>query len=81
MTNSFCVRCKTQTGTSGAKLVTSVNGRRMIKGICTVCGTNKSQFVSSSASSSSATTAARAARVKKGKKAGAGVWDVFKMIF
>ena len=49
----------------------------MIKGICTVCGTNKSQFVSASGSAG----VLPKKRAKKGKKSGAGVWDVFKMIF
>lgn len=77
MTNSYCVKCKRSTGTSGAHLVTSANGRRMMKGQCVSCGANKSQFVS--ASGSAGVLPKR--RAKKGKKSGAGVWDVFKMIF
>ena len=78
MTNSFCVKCKRLTGTSGARLVTSANGRRMMQGLCTSCGTNKSQFVS--ASGSAGVLPKRKAK-KNGAKAGAGIMDFFRSIF
>ena len=76
MTNSYCVKCKRSTGTSGARLTTSTNGRRMMKGQCTSCGTNKSQFVSSGG-----VVVFPKRRAKKGKKSGAGILDFFKSIF
>ena len=43
----YCLKCKQKTETlDGVELKTS-NGRNMIKGICSVCGTKKSVFVSS----------------------------------
>ena len=48
MSNSYCVRCKAKTPTAGARLVASANGRKMMQGKCTACGSKKSQFVSSS---------------------------------
>ena len=45
----YCLKCKQKTETlDGVELKTS-NGRNMIKGICSVCGTKKSVFVSSTA--------------------------------
>ena len=78
MTNSFCVKCKRSTQTSGARLVTSANGRRMMKGLCVSCGTNKSQFVS--ASGHAGVLPKRKAK-RKGAKTGAGFLDFFKSIF
>ena len=65
MSNSYCVKCRSTTGTVGAKLVTSPNGRRMMQGWCSVCGSKKSQFVSSSVVAG-----------KRGKKGG----NIFKFI-
>ena len=43
----YCLKCKQKTETlDGVELNTS-NGRNMIKGICSVCGTKKSVFPSS----------------------------------
>ena len=78
MSSSYCVKCRGNTQTSGARLVTSANGRRMMKGQCVSCGTNKSQFVS--ASGSAGVLPKRKAK-KKGAKSGAGILDFFKSIF
>lgn len=42
----FCVKCKSKTGTSNPKHVQSQNGRHMIQGQCSNCGTKKTMFVS-----------------------------------
>lgn len=42
----FCVRCKSKTETKNPTNSTSKNGRNMIKGTCSKCGTKKCQFVS-----------------------------------
>ncbi len=46
MTLIFCLKCKTKTNTDGISEKISSNGRNMICGICEICGTNKSVFVS-----------------------------------
>ena len=43
----YCLRCKQKTETLNGVEVKSSNGRNMIKGTCSVCGTKKSVFVSS----------------------------------
>ena len=43
----YCMYCKHKTGTKDEKIVETVNGRKMIKGICVECGTKKNQFVTS----------------------------------
>ena len=43
----YCWRCKHKTDTLDGIKKTSSNGRNMIKGTCSVCGTKKSVFVSS----------------------------------
>lgn len=53
MTQSYCVKCKTSTGTKNEKNATTKNGRFMIKGECTKCGTTKCRFVSKLARSKS----------------------------
>ena len=44
----YCVRCRKKTNTTNEKIVTTSNNRRMKRGKCAVCGTNKTQFVKSS---------------------------------
>ena len=43
----YCSRCKHKTDTLDGFEVKSSNGRNMIKGTCSVCGTKKSVFLSS----------------------------------
>ena len=43
----YCFKCKLKTETLDSIKKTSSNGRNMIKGTCSVCGTKKSVFVSS----------------------------------
>ena len=46
----YCVKCKAKTETTDVQNVLSANGRPMHKGICVVCGKNKSQFVAGTTS-------------------------------
>lgn len=41
----YCLKCKTHTDTRDVYETTSKNGRKMKKGICTVCGSKKSTFL------------------------------------
>ena len=43
----YCLKCKQKTETLAGVELKSSNGRNMIKGTCSVCGTKKSVFVSS----------------------------------
>ena len=43
----YCFKCKLKTETLDDIKKTSSNSRNMIKGICSVCGTKKSVFLSS----------------------------------
>ena len=43
----YCFKCKLKTETLDGIEKTSSNGRNMIKGTCSVCGTKKSVFLSS----------------------------------
>ena len=45
--NIYCFKCRYKTETLDGVEVKSRNGRKMIKGICSACGTKKSVFVSS----------------------------------
>ena len=42
---SYCVKCRQKTPTSGATVRTAKNGTRMRAGRCVVCGSKKSQIV------------------------------------
>src|ERR1043165_1329025 len=44
-TNLYCVKCKSRTETRDIQNVVSKNNRPMLRGICAVCGTTKTQFV------------------------------------
>ena len=44
----YCLRCKTKTETKDVQNVTSKNNRPMLRGICSVCGKTKTQFVKGS---------------------------------
>ena len=41
----YCVKCKTKTKTRDIQNVVSKNNRNMLRGVCAVCGTTKTQFV------------------------------------
>jgi hypothetical protein len=45
----YCVKCRKKTGDVNPRLVKSKNGRAMLKAQCSVCGTQKNQFVSAAA--------------------------------
>src|SRR5271169_770680 len=42
----YCVKCKRKTETFNIIEITTTNNKRMNKGICSICGKNKSSFVS-----------------------------------
>ena len=46
----YCFKCEQKTETLAGVELKSSNGRNMTKGICSICGTKKSVFVSSTAS-------------------------------
>ena len=41
----YCVKCKRKTETKDVRNVVSKNNRLMLRGVCVVCGTTKTQFV------------------------------------
>jgi hypothetical protein len=43
----YCVKEKKTTPTENITMKVTVNGRNMMQGICTSCGTKKTKFVSS----------------------------------
>ena len=43
---TYCVSCKKKTTSKNPKIII-VNGKSMIKSICSVCGNKKSTFISS----------------------------------
>lgn len=45
MTESYCVKCKSKTGSTDETLTTTKNGRSMSKSKCADCGTTKTRFV------------------------------------
>ena len=44
--NLYCVKCRRKTGTSDLRDSVSKNGKPMLRGVCVVCGTTKTRFVS-----------------------------------
>ena len=42
----YCVKCKKRTDTTNEK-ITIKNNRHMKRGVCTICGTTKTQFIKS----------------------------------
>lgn len=42
---AYCVKCKTKREMKDAKEVTLDNGRKMMKGECSVCGTKMGLFI------------------------------------
>jgi len=41
----YCVKCKQKVKIKNTEEVVAKNGRKMVKGICPVCGTKVSAFV------------------------------------
>jgi|SaaInlV_125m_DNA_1040241.scaffolds.fasta_scaffold317847_1 hypothetical protein len=41
----YCVKCRKKTGNHSLKEVKTKNNRRMLKGICEVCGTGVNKFL------------------------------------
>ena len=76
MSQSFCVKCKAQTGNANPRGAMSKNGKPMVRSTCTVCGSGKCQFVSKSA------IAAAKPKGLKGKKVqGDGFMDFISGLF
>src|SRR2546428_579412 len=48
--NLYCVKCKSKTETRDIQNVVSKNDRPMLRGVCVVCGTTKTQFAKKSPS-------------------------------
>ena len=46
----YCLKCKTKTETNSTIQSKSKNNRDIVKGVCSVCGMNKSIFVRGTAS-------------------------------
>ena len=43
----YCLRCKRKTESNNVSEALTKNNRKMLKGVCVVCGSRKSQFISS----------------------------------
>ena len=41
----YCLKCKKHTDTTNEQFTTSKNNRHMKRGVCVICGTNKTQFI------------------------------------
>ena len=48
MNKIYCVKCRKFTETRDVKPKTTKNNHQMLQGICVVCGTEKSKFISAS---------------------------------
>ena len=46
-TATYCVKCKKKTQSVDTIITKSINNRNMLKGVCFVCGKNKSSFIGS----------------------------------
>ena len=44
--NSFCVKCQRRTPTTNVQVVKTKNGKYQAKGVCNVCQSKKSRFIS-----------------------------------
>ena len=42
----YCVKCKKKTESNNIIQVQTKNNRSILKGVCTICGINKSSFAS-----------------------------------
>ena len=56
----YCLKCKQKTETIEVQSVQSQNGRHMIKGNCSICGTKKSVFISMASVQAATATATQA---------------------
>lgn len=45
---AYCVKCKKLQSIKDCKIATSANKRKMLKGVCSVCGTKVNKFISGS---------------------------------
>ena len=43
--HTYCVSCKKNTESKGAKVIKTRNGRLMLNSACSVCGNKKSRFI------------------------------------
>jgi len=50
MDKLYCVKCHIFTETKDVKTKTTKNNNQMLQGICVLCGTKKSKFISASVS-------------------------------
>jgi len=41
----YCVKCREKKEVKGGEVVTTANGRRMVKGTCPTCGTKVTRFL------------------------------------
>ena len=48
MNEIYCVKCRRFTETRDLQQITNKNNRQMLQGICVVCGTKNSKFISAS---------------------------------
>ena len=71
MTAIYCVKCRQKTSTTGEHHATAKNGKGMIQGQCTACGTKKTTFGSG----------VGAVAKTKGKKKGKGLMDIIVNLF
>lgn len=42
---TYCFKCKANTDSDDTNIITTKNGRRMLKGICATCGSRKCKFL------------------------------------
>lgn len=49
---AYCVKCKKKQDIKDSKIETMENGRRALKGLCSVCGTKLTRFLPSEKKSS-----------------------------
>ena len=75
MSETYCLRCKKQTGDVNPHRVTTARGQTRIASKCAVCGTNKSRMVAVYAN------VARAPRKKRSMKKGGFLGDLIGSIF
>ena len=40
----YCVKCKKRTDTTNERITTTKNNRHMKRGMCVICGIDKTQF-------------------------------------
>jgi len=61
----YCVKCRKMTKTRDARYVTTTRGRRMLKGVCSKCKSNKTKFIKQQKGGDfTSSLTARTARIK-----------------